>query len=67
MTEKKKTSSSKDQPSYEITHSTELKFHLDDKKIEQIKKCLEKGTLSITVSKIDLLQGGRAVDPYVYD
>lgn len=67
MTEKKSSGSHKDQPSYEITHSTELKFHLDEKKVEQIKKCLEKGTLSITVSKIDLLQGGRAANGYQYD
>ena len=42
-----------------------LSFKLDPKKIEQIQRCLKKGRLTITVSKIDDL--GRAGNGYNYD
>jgi hypothetical protein len=44
----------------------EMTFPLDAKKVEAIQRCLAKGQLRITVSKIDLLRG-RAGDPYIYD
>jgi hypothetical protein len=42
-----------------------LSFKLDAKKIEQIQRCLKKGRLTITVSKVD--PGGRAGNGYLYD
>lgn len=54
-------------PTIEIAHRTEMSFELDDEKIQAIKRCLEKGKLTITMTKLDLLQGGRAGDPYLYD
>jgi hypothetical protein len=42
-----------------------LSFKLDAKKIEQIQRCLKKGRLTITVSKVGA--GGRAENGYLYD
>jgi hypothetical protein len=46
--------------------SMELTLPLDAKKIAAIHKCLEKGELKITLSKVDFA-GGRLGDPYIYD
>ena len=39
---------------------------LDDRKVAQIKRCLAKGKLKITVSKLDLA-AGKVGDPWLYD
>ena len=43
-----------------------LDMPVDAEKREAIQKCLEKGRLTITVSKVDLASG-RMGDPYLYD
>jgi len=43
-----------------------LDFPLDEKKIAEIKRCIAKGTLAITMSRVDLVKG-RLGDPYKYD
>lgn len=43
-----------------------LDMPLDDKKIAAIKRCLAKGKLTITVSKVDLTRG-RLGDAWLYD
>jgi hypothetical protein len=43
-----------------------LEFPLDDKKIAEIQRCLAKGKLTLTVSRVDL-GAGRADDPWLYD
>jgi anti-sigma28 factor (negative regulator of flagellin synthesis) len=43
-----------------------LQFTLDPAKVEAIKACLAKGTLTVTVSKADLTRG-RVRDPWLYD
>jgi anti-sigma28 factor (negative regulator of flagellin synthesis) len=49
------------------TSEFKLSLELDEKKIEEIKRCLEKGRLTITVASIDKLVGGRAANGYLYD
>ena len=43
-----------------------LDMPLDARKIKAIQRCLEKGQLSITVSKVDLA-AGRIGDGWLYD
>jgi anti-sigma28 factor (negative regulator of flagellin synthesis) len=43
-----------------------LAFPIDAEKVEAIKRCLAKGTLTVTVSKADLGRA-RVGDPYKYD
>ncbi|MDC8012649.1 hypothetical protein [Tahibacter soli] len=43
-----------------------LTMPLDAKKIAAIQKCIAKGSLTITLSKVDLI-GGRLGDPWLYD
>ncbi|CAG1017482.1 hypothetical protein BURC_02135 [Burkholderiaceae bacterium] len=43
-----------------------LDMPLDARKVKAIQKCIEKGTLSITVSKVDLA-AGRIGDAWLYD
>jgi hypothetical protein len=43
-----------------------MDFPLDQKKIAQIQRCLAKGKLSISVSRVDLASG-RLGDPWLYD
>lgn len=43
-----------------------LDMPLDERKIKAIQKCLEKGHLTITVSKVDLASG-RIGDAWLYD
>jgi anti-sigma28 factor (negative regulator of flagellin synthesis) len=39
---------------------------LDDKKIKAIQKCIEKGTLEVTINRVDLA-AGEVGDPWLYD
>lgn len=43
-----------------------INFQLDDKKIADIQRCLAKGRLSVTLTRVDLASG-RAGDPWLYD
>jgi len=43
-----------------------LEFALDPERIAAIQRCLEKGTLRVTISKADLSRG-RVRDPWLYD
>ena len=43
-----------------------LNMPLDAKKVKAIQKCIEKGTLTITVSKVDLA-AGRIGQAWLYD
>lgn len=43
-----------------------INFQLDDKKIADIKRCIAKGTLSVTLTRVDLA-AGRVGDPWLYD
>jgi hypothetical protein len=47
------------------TGQLKLTLKLDDKKIEQIQRCLKKGQLTITVTKVSAI--GRAENGYLYD
>ena len=51
----------------DIARNTEISLELDDEKIEAIKGCLAKGTLSIRITGVDLSQGGRLQAAYLYD
>jgi anti-sigma28 factor (negative regulator of flagellin synthesis) len=54
-------------PTIEIAHKTEMSFELDSEKIAAIKRCLEKGKLTITMTKVDVTTNVRADEPYLYD
>jgi hypothetical protein len=43
-----------------------LEMPLDEKKIKEIQKCIEKGHLRLTISKVDLV-AGKIADPWLYD
>jgi hypothetical protein len=43
-----------------------LDFALDPARVEAIKKCLAKGKLTVTVSKVNL-SAGKIRDPWLYD
>lgn len=43
-----------------------LTMPLDAKKIAAIQRCIQKGTLTVTLSKVDLSRG-RLGDPWLYD
>jgi hypothetical protein len=43
-----------------------LEMPLDDKKVAAIKRCIAKGRLKITLSRVDLA-GGRLGDAWLYD
>jgi hypothetical protein len=49
-----------------IAGGLNLQFKLDSSKIAAIQNCLKKGTLTITVSKVEAL-GGRNANSYLYD
>jgi anti-sigma28 factor (negative regulator of flagellin synthesis) len=49
-----------------VAGSATLKFPIDAAKVEAIKRCLAKGTLTVTVSRADLGRA-RMGDPYKYD
>jgi len=44
-----------------------LSFPVGKEKIAAIQRCLSKGQLTITISKVELLKGGRAKNGYIYD
>ena len=44
----------------------QLTMPLDDRKIAAIKRCLDKGTLTITLSRVDFARG-RLSDGWIYD
>ena len=48
------------------TAKVKLNFPVDAEKVEAIKRCLAKGSLTVTVSKADLGRA-RLSDPYKYD
>jgi hypothetical protein len=59
----------KKSPSIQVTGKIpklKLSMPLDEKKIAAIQKCLKKGQLTITVSKVDL-GAGRIGDAWLYD
>jgi hypothetical protein len=43
-----------------------LNMPLDAKRSAAILKCIEKGTLSFTISKVDL-KAGKFAEPWIYD
>ena len=43
-----------------------VEFTLDPERVAAIQRCLEKGTLRVTVNRADLLRG-RVKDPWLYD
>jgi len=43
-----------------------LQMPLDEKKIRALQRCIKKGTLSITISRVDLA-AGRIADAWLYD
>ncbi|MGC2781285.1 MAG: hypothetical protein WA418_37175 [Bradyrhizobium sp.] len=45
----------------------QLSFKLDKEKVEAIQRCLKKGKLTIKLSSIDAIKGGRANSVYIYD
>jgi hypothetical protein len=51
----------------EVHRTTEISLELDDEKIAAIRACLERGTLTIRISDVDLSVGGRLQAPYLYD
>jgi len=55
-------------PSVQASHIQKLRldFPLDDRKVEAIKKCLAKGKLSITATRVNL-GTGRLGSAYLYD
>lgn len=44
----------------------QLSMPLDAKKIAAIQRCIEKGTLTVSLSKVDLT-GGKLGGPWLYD
>lgn len=66
---RKKRARAKRAPSIAVTGTIPkltLNMPLDARKIKAIQKCIEKGSLSITVSKVDLA-AGRIGDAWLYD
>ena len=61
MAQKKRASTSSKEP-----HIT-LNLPLDEAKVAAIQKCIQKGTLSITVASVEALKSVRADDGYKYD
>jgi hypothetical protein len=53
--------------SAEIVPKVELAFQLSPEKIAAIRNCLTRGRLKITISRVDLVQGGRLHNGYEYD
>jgi hypothetical protein len=65
----KKKSSLKKSPTVSVEGAIpklRMDFPLDEKKIAQIQRCLAKGKLSISVSRVDLASK-RLGDPWLYD
>jgi hypothetical protein len=67
MPRKKKASARKATVSAALTiPKLKLRMPLDERKIAAIKRCLAKGNLTLTISRIDLLKG-KISDPWLYD
>ncbi len=54
-------------PTLTVDHRVDLHFEVDSEKVAAIKRCLERGRLTITVSKVDLTSAASGGDPYQYD
>jgi len=67
MSEQSEQSRSEKLSNIHVARTTEISLELDDEKIEAIKSCLAKGTLSIRITGADLSQGGRLQASYLYD
>lgn len=67
MASKKASGGSRKKAGVTVEHTTELHLELDAEKIAAIKRCMEKGALKISVSKLNLATGGRAGGGYEYD
>jgi len=63
---KAKASSKKTPAKRPLSAKVKLDFPLDANKIAAIKRCLAKGSLKVTVTRVDLLRG-RLRDAYIYD
>lgn len=67
-TSTKKTSAKKSRAAKPTSDQVTLNLALDAGKAEAIKRCIDKGQLSITVSRVNLDAGRvRLGDPYKYD
>ena len=62
----KKTSAKKASKKTTADVKHKIEFALDPERVAAIQRCLEKGTLRVTVSRADLLRG-RVKDPWIYD
>ncbi len=65
-TSKKKAAKKGTKKAAAATRRVSLSFPVDAEQVEAIKRCLAKGTLTVTVSKADLSRA-RVGDPYKYD
>lgn len=65
-TSKKKAAKKGTKKAAAATGRVKLNFPIDAERVEAIKRCLDKGTLTVTVSKADLSRA-RVGDPYKYD
>ena len=65
-TSKKKAAKKGTKKAAAATARATLRFPIDAQQVEAIKRCLAKGTLTVTVSKADLSRA-RVGDPYKYD
>lgn len=65
-TSKKKAAKKGTKKAAAATARATLRFPIDAAQVEAIKRCLAKGTLTVTVSKADLSRA-RVGDPYKYD
>ena len=65
-TSKKKAAKKGTKKAAASTARATLKFPVNAEQVEAIKRCLAKGTLTVTVSKADLGRA-RLSDPYKYD
>jgi anti-sigma28 factor (negative regulator of flagellin synthesis) len=64
----KKTSKPKTQIAKPTSSKLQLDLAVDASKVAAIKRCIEKGKLSITISRVNLAAGRvRLGDPYKYD
>ena len=62
----KKGAAKKSPTSKIVGDNLKLSFPLDATKTAAIKRCIAKGTLSVSVSKVDL-GAGRIGEPWIYD
>jgi anti-sigma28 factor (negative regulator of flagellin synthesis) len=66
MATKKKTAKKKAAKTTQAAAKHKIEFALTPDKVAAIKRCLQKGTLKVTVSRADLLKG-RIRDAWIYD